>query len=56
MVKSDSTFVNVFYGSNVSTDQAEALLKQLEAKLGDKVEIMLMNGGQPVYYYIVSVE
>ena len=56
MIKGDSSFVNVFYGCDVAPEQAEALVKQLEAKLGDKVEIMLMNGGQPVYYYIVSVE
>ncbi|MGN0614226.1 MAG: DAK2 domain-containing protein [Porcipelethomonas sp.] len=56
MIKSDSSFVTVIYGADVTAEQAQGLCDTLESKLGDKVEIMLMNGGQPVYYYIISVE
>ncbi len=56
MVKSDSSYVTVIYGSDVTSDQAEKLEEQLNAKLGNKVDIMMINGGQPVYYYIISVE
>ncbi len=56
MVKSDSNFVTLFYGANVLSDDAEKLQARLEKKFGSKVEISLLNGGQAVYYYIVSVE
>lgn len=56
MIKSESSFVNVIYGEDITENQADELREQLEAKFGDKVEIMLMSGGQPVYYYIISVE
>ncbi len=56
MLKRDSSFVTVIYGSDVSDAQAEATLEALNAKFGDSVEINLINGGQPVYYYIISVE
>ena len=43
-----------------STATCHLYLKKLEemlnAKLGNKVDIMMVNGGQPVYYYIISVE
>lgn len=56
MVSSKSEFVTVFYGNSVSDVQAEKVVETLQAKLGDNVQVTLVNGGQPVYYYIVSVE
>ena len=56
MIKRDSEFVTVIYGQEISYKAAAALEKQLNAKFGDKVEITFVNGGQPVYYYIISVE
>lgn len=56
MLKNDSTFVTVIYGSDITADQAGELREALESKFGNKAEIMLINGGQPVYYYIISVE
>ena len=46
----------VIYGSNVSEQQADDALKALEDKFGNHVQISMVNGGQPVYYYIISVE
>jgi len=46
----------MIYGADVSDAQAEKAYEAISAKLGDSVEINLINGGQPVYYYIVSVE
>ena len=37
-------------------ENAEELQKFIQSKLGDKIEVMLVNGGQPVYYYIISIE
>ncbi|MBO4433179.1 MAG: DAK2 domain-containing protein [Clostridia bacterium] len=56
MIKRTSEFVTVIYGEDVSDADAQNLQSQLEDKYGDKLEITLVNGGQPVYYYIISVE
>ena len=56
MLKRDSEFLTVIYGEDVSDAQARAIEKELNQKYGDKVEITLVNGGQPIYYYIFSVE
>ncbi len=56
MIKKDSQFVTVLYGEDVTSSQAGSLERQLKAKYGSKVEFTFVNGGQPVYYYIISVE
>ena len=56
MASRDTAFVTVIYGEDVTDEQAEKLQSMLESKLGDDVEITLINGGQPVYYFIVSIE
>ena len=56
MIKNDTSFVNIIYGADVTEEQAEKVYASLESKFGGKAEIMLTNGGQPVYYYIISVE
>lgn len=56
MCKNDTAYITVIYGADVTEEQAESLMSTLEEKLGNKAEIMLVNGGQPVYYYIISVE
>ena len=55
MVHEDSAFATVIYGEGVSAEQAaevEALLR----KENKDLEISVIDGGQPVYYYILSVE
>lgn len=56
LIKSDSSYVTVIYGSDVTDDDAEEAYQLLKSKLGNDLEIVLVNGGQPIYYYIVSVE
>lgn len=56
MIKKNSEFVTVIYGKDVTDAAAEEIERQLNEKYGEKVEITLVNGGQPVYYYIISVE
>lgn len=56
MVKRDSQFVTVIYGEDVTDEQAAALEEEIQAKYGSKTEITVISGGQPVYYYILSVE
>lgn len=54
--KSDGSFITVIYGSDVTDEQAEKASQALKEKYGDDYEISLINGGQPVYYYMISVE
>ena len=56
MIKKDSEFVTVIYGEDVTEEQAAAIEAKVQEKYGDKTEITFINGGQPVYYYIISVE
>ena len=51
----DASFVTVFYGEDVSEDQANGVVDIISAKLPD-AEIVVVNGGQPIYTYIISVE
>ena len=51
-----ASYVTLIHGADVTEENAEEMQKLVQAKLGDKLEVMLVNGGQPVYYYIISVE
>ena len=55
MVKGDSSYITIIYGADVTDDAAEALYKQISTKYSN-LDVNLINGGQPVYYYIISVE
>lgn len=54
--KSDASFITIIYGSDVSDEQAEETFAAIQSKYGEAYEINLINGGQPVYYYMISVE
>ena len=48
-------FLSIYYGSDVSEDEANAACARLAAAFPDS-EVSLVNGGQPVYYYLISAE
>ena len=48
-------FITLFYGEGVSEEEAEAASIRFRTACPD-CELSLLNGGQPVYYYIVSME
>ena len=56
MVKPSSEFITVIHGADVTEEQAASIEAQIEEKFGSKAEITFINGGQPIYYYILSVE
>lgn len=56
LINSDSEFITIIYGSDVTDAQAESLRARVEEKFGGRMDINLLCGGQPVYYYIISVE
>ncbi|MDO5010156.1 MAG: DAK2 domain-containing protein [Intestinibacter bartlettii] len=55
LVDEDSAIITLFYGEDIKEEQAEALREALEEKFED-IDIELYYGGQPIYYYLVSVE
>ena len=55
LVDEDSELISIYYGEDVSSETAEALAAKLEEKYPD-VDVELQNGGQPIYYYVLSVE
>ena len=56
LAKGDVSYVTLIHGADVTEENAEQLRELVQSKLGDKIDVMLVNGGQPVYYYIISVE
>lgn len=56
LVTGSSSYITVIYGSDVSDEDANAAYEMLRAKISSDIDIVLVNGGQPVYYYIISVE
>ncbi len=56
LTKRGSAFITLIYGEDVTDEQAEEARAALESKMGKDVEITAISGGQPVYYFIISVE
>ena len=51
----DPELITVYYGENVTQDEAEETAAALEDRFPD-AEVTVVNGGQPVYYYMISIE
>ena len=55
MMNEDGEIISLYYGADTEEADAEALAEELEAMYPD-CEIEVNQGGQPIYYYIISVE
>ena len=55
MTDEDSEIISIYYGADVSAEDAEQLSERLEDMYPD-YDVELNEGGQPIYYYVVSVE
>ena len=55
MVDDDSSVITLFYGEDVTPENALAIKDKLEARY-DECDVYMHFGGQPVYYYFISVE
>ena len=51
----DPAIISVYYGEDMNEEAAEAVAAQIGEKFPE-AEIMTVNGGQPVYYYMISIE
>ena len=56
MKKKDTQFITVISGCDVSDEDAEKTTDLVRTKCGNSVEVSHISGGQPVYYYMISVE
>ncbi len=56
MVTKDSEFMTLIYGDAVSLKQAQTAQSMIESAIKNDIEINLVNGGQPIYHFIISVE
>lgn len=56
LAKGDVSYITLIYGADVTEENAEQTRQLIQSKISDKTEVMLVNGGQPVYYYIISAE
>lgn len=55
MIDEDSAIVSIYFGSDSDEDSANELAAAIEEKYPD-VEVEVNDGGQPIYYYVISVE
>ena len=55
MMTEDAAIVSIYFGQDISEDAAGLIGAEIEEKYPD-VEVEINNGGQPVYYYVISVE
>ena len=55
IITSDSSNITLFYGEGITEEDSSNLQSKLEEKYPE-VDISMVYGGQPVYYYIISVE
>jgi dihydroxyacetone kinase-like predicted kinase len=55
MIDDDSAIVSIYYGADSSEEDAEEIASVIQEKYPD-LEVEINNGGQPIYYYVISVE
>ena len=55
MVDDDSELISIYYGSDVKEEEAQALSEAIQTACPD-CDVELQFGGQPIYYYVISVE
>ena len=55
MMDDSLELISIYYGEDISQEEAQLLANRLEEKY-DTCDVELQYGGQPVYYYIISVE
>ncbi|SER62125.1 DAK2 domain-containing protein [Lachnobacterium bovis] len=55
MVDEDSAIVSIYIGADAKEEDANKIAEEIQKKYSD-LEVEVNNGGQPIYYYIISVE
>lgn len=52
----ENGLVTIIYGEDASEEDAQKIEEKLTEKYQSNIEVSIVNGGQPVYYYLISVE
>ena len=55
LIDEETELLSIYYGMEISEEDAEALKEKVESRHPD-MDIELQDGGQPVYYYMISAE
>ena len=55
LVDEDCELISIYFGEDIAEEDAEAFAARVEEKYPD-VDVEVQNGGQPIYYYVLSVE
>ncbi len=56
MITKETEFITIIYGESISLEQAEKTKEMIESSLKQPLDINLINGEQPIYHFIISVE
>ncbi len=56
MVHRNTSFITLIYGEDISDEQADEALRAIKSKVNSHIDVTLIKGDQPVYYFIVSIE
>ena len=56
LCKKDSAFVTLIYGCDIADDDAESIAESVRSSISENIEVNLIKGDQPVYYFLISVE
>lgn len=56
LVTKETSVVTIYYGADITEEQAEAIREIIAGKLPSSIDVSVIYGGQPVYYFIISAE
>ena len=56
MMNRDTSFVTIIYGEGISAEEAEKVCEEVKKRAPKTAEVSVLEGNQPVYYYLISVE
>lgn len=56
LVKKETSIVTIYYGEDISEEQAQGICEVIKSKLSANIEVSMVYGGQPIYYFIISAE
>ena len=56
LCKKDTSFITLIYGCDIAENDAESIAEAVRSSVSDNIEVNLIKGDQPVYYFLISVE
>ncbi|MCH3972622.1 MAG: DAK2 domain-containing protein [Oscillospiraceae bacterium] len=56
MVTRSTAFITIIYGDGITEEQANDAYNRIKTKISSDIEVTLVNGGQPIHYFLISVE